>query len=70
MWLVKFCHVQWMKLIRRREERVNGFGFFFYRQRLRRMWRELFQLADLCLQCFDAVGWVAGRASGLLKTEW
>jgi len=27
MWLVKFCHVQWMKLIRR-EERVNGFGFF------------------------------------------
>jgi len=24
----------------------------------------------LCLQCFDAVGWAAGRASGLLKTEW
>jgi len=23
----------------------------------------------LCLQCFDAVGWVAGRASGLEKTE-
>ena len=23
-----------------------------------------------CLQCFDAVGWVAGRASGLKKTEW
>jgi len=23
-----------------------------------------------CLQCFDAVGWAAGRASGLLKTEW
>ena len=22
------------------------------------------------LQCFDAVGWAAGRASGLLKTEW
>jgi len=21
-----------------------------------------------CLQCFDAVGWVAGRASGLQKT--
>jgi len=21
-------------------------------------------------QCFDAVGWVAGRASGLSKTEW
>ena len=24
----------------------------------------------LCLQCFDAVGWVAGRASGLKKTKW
>ena len=24
----------------------------------------------LCLQCLDAVGWAAGRASGLLKTEW
>jgi len=23
-----------------------------------------------CLQCFDAVGWVAGRAYGLQKTEW
>ena len=23
-----------------------------------------------CLQCFDAVGWAAGRASGLEKTEW
>jgi len=22
-----------------------------------------------CLQCFDAVGWVAGSASGLLKIE-
>jgi len=22
-----------------------------------------------CLQCFDTVGWVAGRASGLQKTE-
>jgi len=22
------------------------------------------------LQCFDTVGWVAGRASGLQKTEW
>jgi len=29
------------------------------------------QYAMLCLQCFDAVGWVAGRASGLLKKiEW
>ena len=27
-------------------------------------------LAVECLQCFDAVGWVAGRASGLVKTEW
>ena len=24
----------------------------------------------LCLQCFDAVGWVAGRASRPVKTEW
>ena len=24
---------------------------------------------ETCLQCFDAVGWAAGRASGLLKTE-
>ena len=23
-----------------------------------------------CLQCCDAVGWAAGRASGLQKTEW
>jgi len=23
-----------------------------------------------CLQCFDSVGWAAGRASGLEKTEW
>jgi len=23
-----------------------------------------------CLQCFDAVGWVAARVSGLQKTEW
>ena len=23
-----------------------------------------------CLQCIDAVGWAAGRASGLYKTEW
>jgi len=22
---------------------------------------------DACLQCFDAVGWAAGRASGLKK---
>ena len=25
---------------------------------------------NLCLQCFDAIGWAAGRASGLLKTQW
>jgi len=24
----------------------------------------------ICLQCFDAVGWAAERASGLQKTEW
>ena len=24
----------------------------------------------VCLQCFDAVGCAAGRASGLEKTEW
>jgi len=24
----------------------------------------------VCLQCFDAVGWAAGRASGLEKTKW
>ena len=23
-----------------------------------------------CFQCFDAVCWASGRASGLLKTEW
>ena len=23
----------------------------------------------MCLLCFDAVGWAAGRASGLYKTE-
>jgi len=27
-------------------------------------------LIDKCLQCFDTVGWTAGRASGLQKTEW
>ena len=24
----------------------------------------------MCLQCFDTVGWVAGRAPGLSKAEW
>ena len=24
----------------------------------------------VCLQCFDAGGWAAGRASSLQKTEW
>jgi len=24
----------------------------------------------MCHLCFDAVGWAAGRASGLQKTEW
>ena len=27
-------------------------------------------ISIFCLQCFDAVGWVSGRASGLYKTEW
>ena len=27
-------------------------------------------LKSISLQCFDAVGWAAGRASGLKKTEW
>ena len=27
-------------------------------------------LLKCCLQCLDAVGWAAGRASGLQKTEW
>jgi len=26
-------------------------------------------ISQFCLQCFDAVGWAAGRASGLQKTE-
>jgi len=30
----------------------------------------LVYLQCFCLQCFDAVGWAAGRASGLSKTEW
>ena len=29
-----------------------------------------FSLLLTCLQCFDSVGWAAGRASGLKKTEW
>jgi len=28
------------------------------------------QIPFTFLQCFDTVGWVAGRASGLYKTEW
>ena len=31
---------------------------------------QYFQYTISCLQCFDAVGWVAGRVSGLWKTEW
>jgi len=27
-------------------------------------------ITTVCLQCFDDVGWAAGRASGLQKTEW
>ena len=26
--------------------------------------------SNCCLQCFDDVGWAAGRASGLKKNEW
>ena len=29
-----------------------------------------YQRYKTCLQCIDAVGWVAGRASGLKKPEW
>ena len=29
----------------------------------------LFKVQRWCLQCFDAVGWAAGRASGLQKTS-
>ena len=29
-----------------------------------------FVVPNFCLQCFDAVGWAAGKASGLQKTEW
>jgi len=36
----------------------------FYHVKLARLW------CDVCLQCFDAVGWAAGRASGLWKTLW
>jgi len=25
----------------------------------------IYKVVNLCLQCFDAVGWVAGRASSL-----
>jgi len=25
---------------------------------------------NMCLQCFDTVGWAAGKASGLKTTEW
>ena len=31
---------------------------------------ETYLLPALLLQCFDAIGWAAGRASGLYKTEW
>ena len=27
-------------------------------------------VCHMCLQCFDTVGWAAGRAFGLQKTEW
>ena len=31
-------------------------------------WPELQNILRQCLQCFDAVGWASGRASGLSKT--
>ena len=30
----------------------------------------IFTSVSIACQCFDAVGWAAGRASGLQKTEW
>jgi len=30
----------------------------------------VFFYSTICLQCFAAVGWAAGRASGLKKLEW
>ena len=30
----------------------------------------LYAFAVLCFHCFDAVGWAAGRTSGLKKLEW
>ena len=35
-------------------------------------WREINCQVGVCfsLQCFDAVGWAAGRASACKKTEW
>jgi len=27
--------------------------------------KQVYAFSALCLQCFDAVGWAAGRASGL-----
>ena len=41
------------------------------------LWPEARGICHIChmvnpalLQCFEAVGWAAGRASGLQKTEW
>ena len=31
---------------------------------------EITARVSICLHCFDAVGWAAGRASSLQKTEW
>ena len=43
--------------------------YFGTRLPLARLYMSLY-CTVLCLQCFDAVGWAAGRASGLYKTEW
>jgi len=34
------------------------------------LYRSRFTSVHRTLQCFDAVGWAAGRASSLKKTEW
>ena len=33
------------------------------------LYRAIVYMSYMCLQCFDAVGWAAGKASGLYKTE-
>ena len=35
------------------------------RVRVPSSYNDFISIAETCLQCFDAVGWAAGRASGL-----